>query len=478
MKKLDFQKLYFLIAIFACFDLATATRIANAFAPQNDESIEATIDELGDEVGDALEQLAESLGESADQLGEHFEEWAEEHAEELDDWSAKYAQKWESWANGLERKMEEFAGDQEGIWADWASDYEQKWDRWAGQLESKDIDAEAIGELVERNLKMLSEMPLGQMVDQVLKDGVGELSDAPWESLGELSELAKSALQEPLDEFAQMTEQGSQERRAIDRSVRDLQRTLGKLADEAEGQMRQIGESEDRFDEEGEGVDQAEDELSRSRVEIQAKTRALKKLLAREDLSDKQRQRLESLLATLRDTDVMLKAKPDDRRRDNSRSRSDARPQRDSRRDDQRKQRGEPGRSTRSGGERDIRARMDEEKRRHQETINQFNQDLRRSSEESRRAEDKRRETESRRDKRVDGKDLDPDSKKQAEKKALRWLTGKQGDRGIGDDSSKKANSKKRAGGQNKSEEKSEVELLRQEIEMLRKEIRKMKSGK
>ncbi len=466
MKKSDFQKLYFLIAIFACFDLATATRIAHAFAPQNDESIEATIDELGDEVGDALEQLAESLAKSADRLGEHFEEWAEEHAEELDDWSAKYAQKWEGWADGLERKMEKFAGDQEGIWADWASDYEQKWDRWASQLESEEIDAEAIGELVERNLKMLSEMPLGQMVDQVLRDGVGELGDAPWESLGELSELAKSAMQQPLDEFAQMSETGSRERTAIDRSVRDLQRTLGKIADQTRSQK---GASKE--------------ELSRSEVEIQARSRALKKLLNRDDLSDRQRQRLNDMLATLSDAEAMLAAKSNDRSRDNLRSRSNARPPRD----DSRKRSRD---AARFQNERDIRARMDEEKRRHEETIKQFNEDLRRSSEASRKAEAKRREAESRRDKRVDGKDLDPDSKKQTEKKALRWLTGQQGDKGVSDDAAKSGKSRrsttsqkrksnqKRSANDKVANAKSEVELLRQEIELLREEIRKMKSDK
>ena len=122
--------------------------------------------------------------------------------EDIEAWAEKHAQEWEAWGEKFERNMESWAKKQEAHWEKWADSYSERWENWAEQLESGEFDGEEIEELVEKNLEMLSEMPLGQMVDQVLRDGVGELGDAPWESLGELSELAKSAMQQPLDEFA------------------------------------------------------------------------------------------------------------------------------------------------------------------------------------------------------------------------------------------------------------------------------------
>ena len=86
--------------------------------------------------------------------------------------------------------MERFAENQEKVWNEWAERFEKSWEQWSEELESEEVDSEIVGELIERNLEMLSEMPLGQLVDGLLEEGLGELSDAPWESLEELGELA------------------------------------------------------------------------------------------------------------------------------------------------------------------------------------------------------------------------------------------------------------------------------------------------
>ena len=106
----------------------------------------------------------------------------------------KICQQWEAWAKRMEQKMERLARDQEGEFQKWAQQYEKSWERLGDQLESSEVDPEVIGELVEQNLKMLSELPLGKLVDQALQDGLGELSTAPWESLDELGALAEKAL--------------------------------------------------------------------------------------------------------------------------------------------------------------------------------------------------------------------------------------------------------------------------------------------
>ena len=85
------KKTYLLITFFACFQLAFAAQQAAAAPWQNDD-IEESIEEIGEQMEEALEALSESVGESADRMGEHFEQWAEEHAEELEQWAEEHAE--------------------------------------------------------------------------------------------------------------------------------------------------------------------------------------------------------------------------------------------------------------------------------------------------------------------------------------------------------------------------------------------------
>ncbi len=449
------KKLYLLMAIFACLELAIVPRIAQALSPQSDEKIEETIEDVGQEIENALEEIAESFGMSAERMGQHFERWAEDHADELDDWSDKYGAQWENWANRFGRKMERFGRDQENVWGDWARQYEKNWQRWAEELESEEVDARAVGELVERNLKMLSKMPLGKMVEQLLDDGLGELSEAPWDSLEELGRLAERALDEPLNELTEMADEGSEERQAMEKGVRDLRDALGRIGNEVQ---KQLGE-------------EIEQQRISERDRLQARVRALQELLGREQLTDRQRAKIEQLIKTLRDAEAMLAAESD---RDLGDMRS-PRPRRDQPR----------GRAVRGDRDRDSESASDKDSQRERkmrssrapaekksaapakglsdEDLERFNDDLRRSSKESRQAEQKRKELESRRPKRADGKDLDPDSKTGQKKDALRWFSGER-------------NSKEAA--KTDKETVSELQLLRQEIEKLRRQIEELKKSK
>ncbi len=427
------KKTHLLVAILACFQLVFAAQQAAAAPWQNDD-IEESIEEIGEQIEEALEALSESWGESADRLGEHFEQWAEEHAEELERWADEYAEDWEAWAEGLEQKMERFADEQEQVWNQWAERYEKNWQRWSEELESKEVDSDIVGELIERNLEMLSEMPLGQLVDGLLEEGLGEFSEAPWESLEELGKLAESAFQEPLAELA---EEGIQKREAVNQEIRKLKNALKAI---------EVQQEEEALDNTSETERRAASEAALvKRDQIRAQIRALSNLLERDNLTEAQRNKLEQAIATLADAESMLAAENDEssKLREKLELRS---------------------RNPRGDREATIRERIKAEELRHAETLRAFNEDLRRTSEQARRAESRARQLEARKPKRVDGANLDPESKQRRDHSAARRdRTGKARSAEAETDLPRPA--------------KSEIQMLREEIQQLRQEIRELKEN-
>ena len=96
---------------------------------------------------------------------------------------------WEEWAKAFEAKMETWGKKQEVIWEKWAESYSAEWEQWGDKLESGQLKEADVKELLDRNLEMLSDMPLGELVDGLLNDGLQELKNAPWDSLYELQVL-------------------------------------------------------------------------------------------------------------------------------------------------------------------------------------------------------------------------------------------------------------------------------------------------
>ena len=269
-------------------------------APQQvEQELEKAVDEIGESVGRSLERLADSMEGSAAELGKQVETWAEEHADELDGWTEKYAEKWETWADGLEMKMSHVAQDQEKNWEAWAKQYEQSWERWGNELEGDDLNPAMVGELVEKNLKLLSKMPLGQLVDQSLQDGLGELSNAPWESLTELGELAENALAEPLAQLAEKKAALGGEKKTLAAAARELNQDADRLAEKVKSadhanpvKIRAIAAIADGKD--------------KKRIELDAKIRALEMLLERPEVTEAQRKKMQQMLAEIRDARTML----------------------------------------------------------------------------------------------------------------------------------------------------------------------------
>ena len=450
----------FLVAFLAFLQVASGMQVLGQerLSDQNRRTIEEALDLAGDDIGKEVEELLRQLELSADKFSQTFERWAEENSEELEAWSEKHSDDWDSWSQNFGRSVERLAAEQEGIWAQWAQHYEGDVEKWADRLDRDGLQTDDVGELVQRNLKMLSKMPLGQLVDRAMEEGLGELSEAPWESLGELGDLAQNAFEKPIGEIIEVLDENSDERRTLERGARELNRALGQFQDDVN---RNISDSPRLRD------TRTRDSKSDPRIE------ALQRLLRDEDTTAGQRERIEQVIKTIRDA-RLLQAK--DRPAHSAQSRVDLDiPKRDQ-----------------------ILQKIQRENARHADSLRQFNKDLRRSSEESRdvlktearKANANSRVRDSRSPKRGDGKNLDLNSPQSSKSKqdSMRWLkkdgrSNRTNQESTGRTRGQKSNSDQKSGSDQKSDvdhptDITEVELLRSELQQLRQELREMKKNR
>jgi len=386
------KKVSFVVALLAVIQILLSSRISQAqntrlTQDRHDDrrTLEEALDVAGEDIGEELEELFEQLEAVSQKLGQKFERWAQENSEELSAWSEKHGDQWEKFGERFGRTMESIAEDQQSVWSKWAQRYERDLAQW-GDFEQDELSGENIGRFIDDNLEALSKMPLGTLVDQALEDGVGELRNAPWESLEELGLLAKDALQEPIEEFAELTIDGAKARRAIDRSARKMGRTLDRLKDDV---GRNISDSDllDLLDDEA-----AEDSSSSNRaIENDPRIKRLKELLQKDGVTEYQRQSIQDMIDSIsRSADNSERGIEFLGRGDNANSKRNI----DVPRRDQ------------------ILERIDREKKRHAQALDEFNKDLQRSSEDAsetrrRKSDTKWRYQDSRAPKRADGKHLD-----------------------------------------------------------------------
>ena len=456
------KKVSFMVALLAVIQILLGSRTALSQNLRLDQdrqddrrTIEEALDVAGEDIGEELEQLLKQLDTTAGKIGQKFERWAEENAEELEAWSEKHGAEWEKFGERFGLTMESIAEDQEGIWSQWAKRYERDLKRWEEHLQQDELSAENIGRFVDDNLEALSRMPLGQLVDQALEDGIGELRKAPWDSLEELGLLAKDALQEPMDELAGLTIEGAKARRALDRGAREMGRSLRQLSEDLE---RNISDSDlnDLLDNEP-----APEEL----LDQDPRVKRLKELLRREDINRQQRQSIEEMIDAIRSSD----RRPTDR----SRQAIDV-PRRDQ-----------------------ILEKIQREKKRHAQAIDEFNLDLRRSSEDSLQKQRQKRDIDwqkkdSRVPKRPDGRNLDlpPRSENAQQFKFFRDGDGRQPR--TQKHNSRRASNQKSDGqpdqrdiqwiedrNDKRNEKQTEaMESLLREVEKLRKEVESLKQNR
>ncbi len=147
-------------------------------------------------VAESVEDVADHLSREAEALGESLEQWVEENSEEMEAWAEKYSEQWESWAGQFERRFERWAADQEQVWDDWARQYSHRWEQWADQLENESVEPQELTRIIQHNLEMLGDMPLGQMLEGLLSEGAEGLESAPWASLHELQAMMQDSIEE------------------------------------------------------------------------------------------------------------------------------------------------------------------------------------------------------------------------------------------------------------------------------------------
>lgn len=194
----------FLVAFLAFLQVAAGSRAFGQDFLSDDarRTVEEALDLTGEDISKELASLVAQLELDAEQLSSQLENWVESNSDELEAWSDKHSPQWEAWGERFGKKLEHLTKDQENAWSQWAQGYEKNLERLTGELESSDLSALQLERLVKQNLKSISKMPLGQLVDQALEEGLGELGSAPWASLGELGELASAAVEEPAGDLA------------------------------------------------------------------------------------------------------------------------------------------------------------------------------------------------------------------------------------------------------------------------------------
>lgn len=151
---------------------------------------------------------------------------------QIEEWADKHAEAWEKWGEKFESKMEKWAQSQEKQWENWAEKYSQRWEDWAEKIESGEIKPEEIQAVVERNLEMLKEMPLESLIDGALKEGLGELKNAPLDSLSDLQGLIGGSLEQSLqamEEELAMVAESEIKNRLKDLNTKDLHEAIKKL---------------------------------------------------------------------------------------------------------------------------------------------------------------------------------------------------------------------------------------------------------
>ena len=176
--------------------------------------------------------------------GKDVEKWMNEHGQELESWAEKHASEWENWAEKFESHMENWAEGQEEHWEKWADQYSERWEAWGEKLESGEIDHDEIAGLVEQNLEMLSDIPLGDLIEGALKEGLGELENAPWESLGELHELVGGSVEHALEAMEHEVASALETElkgKLSNLNTADLKSAIGKLQSSIKSKQKKSG---------------------------------------------------------------------------------------------------------------------------------------------------------------------------------------------------------------------------------------------
>ena len=188
--------------------------------------------------------MAQEVNES------QVEELLDNQAKSMEDWAEKHSADWEEWAEMFEAKMEAWGKEQEVIWEKWAESYSAEWEQWGDKLESGELKEADIKKLLDRNLSMLSDMPLAELVDGLLQDGLQELKNAPWDSLHELQDLVGGSIEKSLEAIEKETADLNAEHGHHAEHAHEVHEALHKLHHYLESKSKKLGAQSKQIEQE------------------------------------------------------------------------------------------------------------------------------------------------------------------------------------------------------------------------------------
>ena len=124
--------------------------------------------------------------------------------------------------------MNRWAKGQERVWERWADSYSGRWEKWSKTLESNQIDSFELEKIIEGNLEMLSDIPLGQLIDGALKEGLSHLEDAPWESIDGLQGMIRRSIDQSVELVEDELDGVGQRLDRLDRAAREMAKAKAK----------------------------------------------------------------------------------------------------------------------------------------------------------------------------------------------------------------------------------------------------------
>jgi len=189
-------------------------------------------DNIEEELTQRLEDASEVVQDASEAVEDTIDEVVERHSGELENWSEENGDQWNEWAQRLEQRVEKWSVDQEKQWKSWADHYENEMADLSEKLEKDELSSDDVGDLIETNLRLLGEIPIGQMIQQGLREGARELESAPWKSLNDLSRIAGDAASDSVESAEKLT--GSAVNRALRTSMNH-----GEALSEAGGRLQQ-----------------------------------------------------------------------------------------------------------------------------------------------------------------------------------------------------------------------------------------------
>lgn len=218
-----------------------------ACAQESPNDVAEQIHDVGDAAGGAAEALGETMDEVAEQVGEvseefsaQLEKWMDKHGENLKGWTDEHGQDWQAWAKQVQGRTEKWAQSQNQLWGQWSKHYEAEMKALTGQLNQEDLSAEEVGKIIDKNLDMLSNMPIGQMIEQGIKEATDGLKSAPLQSLDGLQDIAGEAYQDSVEAAEEVASTGI----AAAMNNRDkLKKLMDKLQAEYNQKSEQLNES-------------------------------------------------------------------------------------------------------------------------------------------------------------------------------------------------------------------------------------------